>query len=326
MSECVWECEALLNSVENAKSPRIIAIAGPTAVGKTALSIALAKRLNGEIICCDSMQIYRGMDIGTAKPTPEERAQAPHHMTDILPIWQSYSCAEFAIDAERCIQDIVARGKTPILCGGTGLYMESVLYEGKYSSPDSDEDIRRRLGERSREENYEELMRIDPDAARSMHPNNSKRVIRALEIYLLSGKTKTQWDAENRRARLRPGAELYVLFFSERERLYERIDARVDLMMRQGLLEEVRSLVPFPRGSTAAQAIGYKELADYIAGAKELHEAVEEIKKASRNYAKRQLSWWKRNKDAVWVDMLGFESADSAAERIAQGSIPNERP
>ena len=213
------------------KQTRIIAIAGPTAVGKTALSIALAKALDGEIISCDSMQIYRGMDIGTAKPTKEELAQVKHHMIDVADPAYSYSCADYNRDASQILADLLARGKTPIFCGGTGLYLESVLYEGAYASPEADEALRAKLWEKSAEENHRELMKIDPESAAAIHPNNRKRVIRALEVYLLSGKTKTEWDKENTRGTLKSGVELYVLTSSDRDALYKRIDARVDLMV-----------------------------------------------------------------------------------------------
>ena len=303
-----------MEEIQKADGAKIIAIAGPTAVGKTALSIELAKRTGGEIVCCDSMQIYRGMDIGTAKPTQKEREQVAHHMLDILSPGEAFSCADFAAEAEKRISDILSRGRLPILCGGTGLYIESVLYKGNYLSPDSDESLRRRLAERSAQENYSELMRVDPESAASVHPNNVKRVIRALEIYMLSGKTKTEWDREDQRSHMRSGAKLFVLYCRDRDELYRRIDERVDVMMKSGLLDEVRSLMPFSSGSTAAQAIGYKELAGVLLGTKDLCEAVEEVKKASRNYAKRQLSWWRRNKDAIWVDTLSYKSVGDMAD------------
>ena len=207
-----------------------------------------------------------------------------------------------------------AVNRAAFLCGGTGLYIESVLYKGNYLSPDSDESLRRRLAERSAQENYSELMRVDPESAASVHPNNVKRVIRALEIYMLSGKTKTEWDREDQRSHMRSGAKLFVLYCRDRDELYRRIDERVDVMMKIGLLDEVKSLMPFSSGSTAAQAIGYKELAGVLLGTKDLCEAVDEVKKASRNYAKRQLSWWRRNKDAIWVDTLSYKSVGDMAD------------
>ncbi|MBQ7363977.1 MAG: tRNA (adenosine(37)-N6)-dimethylallyltransferase MiaA [Clostridia bacterium] len=300
------------------QNKRIIAIAGPTAVGKTALSLSLAERLSGEIISCDSMQIYRGMDIGTAKPTEEEMARIPHHLINIVSPHSPYSCADYERDARAAMAEIAARGKTPIFCGGTGLYLESVLYEGKLQSPEASEEIRSALWERGAEDVYEELMRVDPEAAQSMHPNNRKRVIRALEIYLVSGKTKTEWDRENKRQTLIPGAELYVLTSSDREALYRRIDARVDLMMAQGLLDEVRRLSLDPK-TTAGQAIGYKEFYSYFRGEETLEDALAALKQASRHYAKRQLTWWERNRDAVKIDMA-LTSPQEALENILSGN------
>lgn len=296
---------------------RIIAIAGPTAVGKTALSLALAERLSGEIISSDSMQIYQGMDIGTAKPTEEEMARIPHHLINIVSPSSQYSCADYERDARRALEDIRSRGKTPIFCGGTGLYLESVLYEGTLKSPEADEDLRRTLWEKSAEEVYRELEQVDPSAAASMHMNNRKRVIRALEIYLISGKTKTEWDAENQRKTLIPGAELYVLTSSDREALYARIDRRVDLMMEAGLLDEVRRLSLDPE-TTAGQAIGYKEFYPYFRGEETLEEAVARLKQASRHYAKRQLTWWERNPAAVKIDMASV-TVEEALEGIVEG-------
>lgn len=298
---------------------RIIAIAGPTAVGKTALSIALAKALDGEIISCDSMQIYRGMDIGTAKPTKAEMAEVPHHMIDVADPHDNYSCADYAKEASRILADILARGKTPIFCGGTGLYLESVLYEGAYSSPEADEALREKLWAKTAEENHAELMKIDPEAAAAIHPNNRKRVIRALEIYLVSGKTKTEWDKENTRGTLKEGAEIYVLTSSDREALYKRIDTRVDLMLEAGLLDEVKNLALDPM-TTAGQAIGYKELNGYFAGQATLEEAIDKIKQASRNYAKRQLTWWERNSHAVKIDMANT-AVEEALSLILDGSL-----
>ena len=297
---------------------RIIAIAGPTAVGKTALALSLAERLPGEIISCDSMQIYRGMDIGTAKPTAEEMARVPHHLINVVSPSSPYSSADYERDARLALADIEARGKTPVFCGGTGLYLESVLYEGKLASPEANEAIRAALWQKSAEAVYAELQAVDPEAAASMHPNNRKRVIRALEVYLVSGKTKTEWDRENCRERLIAGAELYVLTSSDREALYRRIDTRVDLMMDAGLLDEVRGLALDP-ATTAGQAIGYKEFYPYFEGAVTLDEAVAALKQASRRYAKRQLTWWERNRDAVKIDMA-TTTVEEALEGIISGA------
>ncbi len=307
----------------NTMNKRIIAIAGPTAVGKTALSLALAERLSGEIISCDSMQIYRGMDIGTAKPTADEMAKIPHHLINAVSPSSAYSSADYERDARAALADVLARGKTPIFCGGTGLYLESVLYEGALSSPEANEALRETLWARSAEDVYTELERVDPEAAASVHPNNRKRVIRALEIYLVSGKTKTEWDRENKRQSLIAGAELYVLTSSDREALYRRIDTRVDLMMETGLLDEVRALSLDP-ATTAGQAIGYKEFYPYLEGRVTLEEAVVSLKQASRRYAKRQLTWWERNRDAVKIDMANT-TVEDALNGILSGDYWRKR-
>ena len=299
------------------KIRRIIAIAGPTAVGKTALSLSLAERISGEIISSDSMQIYRGMDIGTAKPTSEEMARIPHHLINIVSPDSPYSSADYERDAKAAMQDILQRGKTPLFCGGTGLYLESVLYEGKLKSPEADEALRASLWAKTAEEVYADLLAVDPESAAGVHPNNRKRVIRALEIYLLSGKTKTEWDRENKRETLISGAELYVLTSSDREALYRRIDTRVDLMMEAGLLDEVKALSLDP-ATTAGQAIGYKEFYPYFEGNMTLEEAVASLKQASRHYAKRQLTWWERNRDAIKIDMA-TTTLDEALEGILSG-------
>lgn len=305
------------------KKRRILAIAGPTAVGKTALSLALAERLDGEIISCDSMQLYRGMDIGTAKATAAEQAAVPHHMIDVADPRENYSCSDYAIQAEKCLSDILSRGKTPIFCGGTGLYLESVLYTGGVSrfgesgSPGADAALREKLAARTTEENYRELLAADPESAAAIHPNNRPRVIRALEIYRLSGKPKSEWDRENRRSELISGAELYVLVTSDREALYRAIDRRVDCMMEAGLLSEVERLA-LPSDTTAGQAIGYKELTAYLAGHCSFEEAVEQIKKASRRYAKRQLTWWERNRDAVKIDVTRW-TPQEILDRLTAG-------
>ena len=304
---------------EAAVPPKILVITGPTASGKTALAVELAKLRGGEVVSADSMQIYRGMDIGTAKPTKAEMAEVPHHMIDVADPQDNYSCADYAKEASEILADIQARGKTPIFCGGTGLYLESVLYEGAYTSPEADEALREKLWAKTAEENHAELMKIDPEAAAAIHPNNRKRVIRALEIYLVSGKTKTEWDKENTRGTLKEGAEIYVLTSSDREALYKRIDTRVDLMLEAGLLDEVKGLALDPV-TTAGQAIGYKELNGYFAGQATLEEAIDKIKQASRNYAKRQLTWWERNSHAVKIDMANT-AVEEALSLILDGSL-----
>ena len=282
--------------------PTVIAISGPTAVGKTAVSIEVAKRTGGEIISCDSMQIYRGMDIGTAKPTPEETAAVRHFLIDVADPSSEFSCADYKRLADEAIRDILSRGKLPIFCGGTGLYLESVLYGTEFSSAPADKELRKKLSENPPEVNWERLVRVDPDAAAKTHPNNIPRVVRALEIYDLTGVTKTEWDRASRVREPEYDAKIFVLTASDRKFLYDRIDRRVDIMLENGLLDEVKRLRPDPR-TTAGQAIGYKEFTEYLDGKTGYDEAVGRIKQASRNYAKRQETWWRRSKDAVFVDV-----------------------
>ncbi len=298
---------------------RVLAISGPTAVGKTALSLAIARELDGEIISCDSMQIYKGMDIGTAKPTREELSLVRHHMIDVVSPSVSFSCADYKKMATEALDDIISRGKLPIFCGGTGLYLESVLYNGGFSEAPGDKSLRERLSQNSPEENWKRLVETDPDAAAKTHMNNHVRVIRALEIYDLTGITKTEWDARSKQKESEYDPRILVLFASDREMLYDRINKRVDLMIEAGLEKEVRELDLDIR-STAGQGIGYKEMAEYISGRCTLDEAVDKIKQASRNYAKRQQTWWRRCENAVMVDICkeNFENIVNFAISLAK--------
>ena len=298
---------------------RVLAISGPTAVGKTALSLAVARELDGEIISCDSMQIYKGMDVGTAKPTREELSLVRHHMIDVVSPSVNFSCADYKKMATEALDDVISRGKLPIFCGGTGLYLESVLYNGGFSEAPGDKDLRERLSMNSPEENWKRLVEIDPDAAAKTHMNNHVRVIRALEIYDLTGITKTEWDARSKQKESGYDPRIIVLFASDREMLYDRINKRVDLMVEAGLEKEVRELM-LDTGSTAGQGIGYKEMAEYISGRCTLDEAVDKIKQASRNYAKRQQTWWRRCENAVMVDICkeNFENIVNFAISLAK--------
>ncbi len=281
---------------------KVIAIVGPTASGKTALSVELAKRLGGEIISCDSMQIYRDMDIGTAKVTEAEASGVPHHLVSFVSPSESFSCADYAAVAREKIKEITERGRVPIFCGGTGLYLDSVLTENEFSETGKDSVCRERLMSKSPDELYEELLRVDREAAEKTHKNNVKRVVRALEIYYATGITKTEWDRHSREKESRYDAVIIGLDFKDRETLYERINRRVDLMMENGLVSEVRSLDSESfRTGTASAGIGYKEILSYLDGNVTLSEAVEEIKKNSRNYAKRQLTWFRRNQRVRWI-------------------------
>ncbi len=281
---------------------RVVAIVGPTASGKTALSVELAKRLGGEIISVDSMQIYRDMNIGTAKVTEAEASGVPHHLVSFVSPCESFSCADYASLAREKIKEITERGSVPILCGGTGLYLDSVLTENEFSEAGKDSACREELMRKSPDELYEELLAVDRDAAEKTHKNNVKRVVRALEIYYTTGVTKTDWDRRSREKESRYDAVIIGLDFKDRETLYERINRRVDLMVEGGLVSEVKSLDSESfRAGTASAGIGYKEILRYLDGKTNLSEAVEEIKRNSRNYAKRQLTWFRRNKNIRWI-------------------------
>ena len=278
---------------------KIAAVTGPTASGKTALAIELAKRLDGEIVSCDSMQIYCGMDIGTAKPTQEELAAVPHHLIDILPSDAPYSCSDYVKDAERAVEDIVSRGKLPIFCGGTGLYLDRFLKGGNDDGAAYDENLRQELkkfvDEKGIDALYGRLVELDPVAAESIHRNNVKRVMRAIEICLVTGEKKSDIDKKNAEVIDRYDPRVITLSFESRDLLYKRIDDRVDAMIDHGLVAETERLMSegvFERSQTAAQAIGYKELFPYLRGESDLESCVDELKRATRRYAKRQITWF----------------------------------
>ena len=290
---------------------RALAIAGPTASGKTALSLAAAESIGAEIISCDSMQIYRRMDIGTAKATASERARVPHHLIDIVEPSEQYSAEDYRRDALIAAKDIISRGKIPLFVGGTGLYIDTVMRAAGDGSPESDPELRRELmslAEREgREALWKRLAEVDPESAERTHMNNLRRVIRALEIYELSGKPKSYFDALSKERE--PDARVFMitLDFHDRENLYRRVGARVDAMMEEGLLSEVEAL--YRAGLlrpeyTSAQAIGYKEMIGCLEGKCTLPEAVEQIKLSTRRYAKRQLTWFRheREREVLFVD------------------------
>lgn len=289
-----------------------LAITGPTASGKTALSLALAERLNCEIISIDSMQIYKRMDIGTAKATAEERARVPHHMIDFLSPTENYSAEDYRADAMRVLSDIESRGRLPLFIGGTGLYMDTVIRGAVLLSPPSSEELKEKLlksatTDEEREVLWQRLREVDPESAEKTHKNNVRRVIRALEIYELTGKTKTYFDNLSKMNKPDVNVGMITLDFHNRDNLYSRVDLRVDAMISEGLLDEVSSLYSeglLEKGTTAAQAIGYKEFISYLDGECTLDEAVEQLKLSTRRYAKRQLTWFRHNTDAkrLYID------------------------
>ena len=284
----------------------IICIAGPTASGKTALAVELAKELNGEVVSCDSMQVYKHMDIGTAKPTAEEMQGIPHHMLDVAQAWEDFSVSRYCNQAAPIVDDIIAQGKTAIIAGGTGLYMDSLI-RGNNFAPFPSTGVREALEARAEAEGIqpllEELAQVDPESAGRLHPSDRKRIIRALEVYRETGITITE---HNRRTREVPPKYRPVwlgLDFSDRAALYRRIDRRVERMLEAGLLDEIRSLLEsgIPETCTAMQAIGYKEFLPVLRGERGLCDAAAEVCQSSRRYAKRQLTWFRRNPNMHWI-------------------------
>ena len=297
---------------------KIVVVAGPTASGKTALGIALAKDFNGEIVSADSMQVYRGMDIGTAKASLAEREGIPHHMLDVAEPWEDYSVARYVEQAEACCRDILSRGKRPILVGGTGLYIDSLISGRDFAAVDSDQGLREALAAEydalGGEAMHRRLQELDPERAAILHPGDKRRIVRALEVYRLTGMTITEHDRQTQALPKRFDAAAIHLNFKNRAALYARIDRRVDMMVEQGLFREVEGLLAagLSPESTAMQAIGYKEVVRSLQGELRREEAVDLIKQASRRYAKRQLTWFNRDKEALpilWEDEPDFEYA-----------------
>lgn len=285
---------------------RLICVAGPTASGKTALSVALAREFETEIISADSMQLYRGMDIGTAKPTASERQGVPHHLIDVADPGESFSVARYVELADACAQELLSRGKIPVVAGGTALYMDALIECSTFSGDERDTETRRELSELARTHGNEYvhamLRKVDPESAERLHPNNLKRVIRALEVYRQTGMPIGELNAKNKRPAPKYQALMLGVCPEARETLYRRIDARVDQMLAEGLLSEARALYEAGKlTGTAGQAIGYKELTDYFEGRETLDHSVELLKRRTRNYAKRQLTWLKRDDRIHWI-------------------------
>ena len=277
--------------------PKVIVICGPTASGKTALSIELAKKINGEIVSADSMQIYKKMDIGTAKTTKEEMQGIKHYMQDFVEPNLRYSVADYKKDAEMAIEEILKKGKTPIVVGGTGLYVDSLVYGIEYQDIKLDEKYREELEERVQKEGleklYEEATQIDSEAMKKISHNDKKRIMRVLEIYKATGKNKTE--------QVKYDYKVYAINM-DREVLYDRINKRVDFMIDEGLIEEVKKILnEYKEFPTAMQGLGYKEVVEYLDGKISKEDMIEKIKQETRRYAKRQITWFKKNKQTIWI-------------------------
>lgn len=298
----------------------VIAVVGPTASGKTALAVEIAKLYDGEVVSADSMQIYKGLSIATAKPTAEEMQGIPHHLIDFLEPNEDFSVADYVKAAGEIIRDIHERGKMPIVCGGTGLYVSSLLDNVKFDDTGSDENIRKRLEQEAKEFGshhlWEKLYKIDPETAEKVHENNLSRVIRGLEVYELTGVKLSQHKINSRLEETPYDAKIFGLTAEDRQFIYDRINKRVDIMVENGLLEECRQVYENYHLSTAHQAIGYKELIPYFEKQASLEECLDKIKQESRHYAKRQLTWFRRVKGINWIEIDKCESLKKILEKI----------
>ncbi len=304
---------------------KLIIINGPTAVGKTAVSVELALRIGGEIISADSMQVYRGMDIGTAKIRPEEMRGVPHHLIDIIDPDEPFSVLEFKALAKKCIDEISARGHVPIIAGGTGFYIQAVLYDVDFTEYDDDRqsEIRKRLEDELQKNGalylFERLKKIDPVYAGIIHPNNTKRLLHGLEFYELTGKRLSEHN-EEQSVRESPYDFRYFVLTDDRDAIYERINRRVDIMMSDGLEAEVRGLLDkgYTEDMQSMLGIGYKEMCDYFAGRATYEEAVDAIKRETRHYAKKQLTWFKREREVEFIDIRDYPDRIAIAESLAR--------
>ncbi len=306
---------------EYSKKPKVIAVVGPTASGKTSLGIHLAKRFNGEVVSCDSMQVYNNMPIASAAPTKEETQGIPHHLVGFCDPSESFSVAKYVELAKGKIDDILSRGKLPILVGGTGLYIDSLLSGISFSQEDSSK-IRQKLEQEAEQIGFsamlEKLLKIDPETAAKYHPNDRKRIIRALEIFYLHGKTKTEMDNESKISGGPYNALWIGITYKNRETLYDRINRRVDIMLQNGVLDEAKTAYLNSRGITSVQAIGHKEFFPFFEGEISLEEAVESLKTETRRYAKRQLTWFRRNENIHWIYADETPNVGEIAENIVK--------
>ncbi|MCL2425650.1 MAG: tRNA (adenosine(37)-N6)-dimethylallyltransferase MiaA [Oscillospiraceae bacterium] len=310
-----------MSSRSGANNTNIIIITGPTATGKTALSVELAKMVHGEIVSADSMQVYKHMDIGTAKPSRSEMGGIPHYMIDCISPEDDYSVARYVRDASKCVDDIIERGKTVVLVGGSGQYIDALI-AGRVFSSRGDHELRKEL-----EHEYDniggeamliKLSSFDSDAAQRLYPNDKKRIVRAIETFITTGKTISQHDEETKAILPRYAATKFALTYADRDDLYTRINQRVDEMISQGLQDEVKNLLDMgiTQRCTAMQAIGYKEISAAIVNNSNINDAVEQVKMESRRYAKRQLTWLRRDKDVKWITWDGIADTIFAVEII----------
>ena len=303
----------------------IICIAGPTASGKTALAVELAKELNGEVVSCDSMQVYKRMDIGTAKPTPDEMQGIVHHMLDVAEPWEDFSVSRYCEMASPIVDDIIARGKTAIIAGGTGLYMDALI-KGNDFAPYPATGRREELEEKADREGMEVLMdwlrEIDPESAARLHISDRKRIIRALEVYLETGETITAHNLKTQAIPPKYNPLWLGIDFAERSELYRRIDLRVEIMLQMGLIDEIMALLAegVPANCTAMQAIGYKEFVSALEGGGTIEEAAALVQQSSRRYAKRQLTWFRRNKNMNWL----IRDREEILSKARQLSLAND--
>ena len=301
---------------------KVIVICGPTASGKTKLGIKLAKKINGEIVSCDSMQIYKDMDIGTAKPTKAEQNEVKHYLIDFVSPDKRYSVAEYKNDAENVIDKIIKDNKTPIIVGGTGLYLNSLIYGIDYPDIKTDLNYRKELEEKVNKDGLEEIYKeakiIDPIAVEKISKNDKKRILRILEIYHSTGKTKTELEKESRKNGIKYDYRIFVLNMPRCE-LYERINKRVDIMIKEGLIEEVKKIISkYKEFPTAMQGLGYKEVVEFLENKITKEEMIEKIKMETRRYAKRQLTWFKSYKEATWLDSNNTNNVDIILEDISE--------